>query len=81
MYFSTFKIKNFIILILLFFSLTLTANWEQEKLKIDFLLNKVVHLDGIFVRNGTKHKPKKSIKHLKMKLENAMDSWFSPNEN
>jgi len=37
-------------------------------------------VDGVFVRNGSEHQPNDAVAHLKMKMENAMNSWFAPNK-
>lgn len=74
-----FKIKFFMIIIFLLIS-TLTADWLKEKKKIDYLLSEVSKLEGKFVRNGSEHEASEAVKHLRMKLENAQDSWFAPDK-
>lgn len=54
------------------------ADWKQEEQKINFLLDQIARVDGVFVRNGTEHTPKQAVEHLRMKMDRAMNSWFAP---
>jgi len=66
------------IVLILFCATPLWADWQAEENKINFLLSEVGQLEGVFIRNGTEHSPESAVAHLKMKLENAMNSWFAP---
>lgn len=70
--------KTGIVFILLFLSQPLMADWKQEERKINFLLDQIARVDGVFVRNGTEHSPEKAVEHLRMKMDKAMNSWFAP---
>jgi len=54
------------------------ADWPQEAEKIHLLLNGIVELDAVFIRNGAEHTPEQAVEHLQMKLERAQNSWFAP---
>ena len=56
------------------------ADWPPEEEKIRFLLNSIVELDAVFIRNGSEHPPEQAVEHLRMKLERAQNSWFAPNK-
>jgi hypothetical protein len=70
--------KTPIILFLFLLAQPLIADWRQEERKIDYLLDQIAKLDGMFVRNGTEHPPEKAVEHLRMKMNRAMNSWFAP---
>ena len=67
-------------ILVLLFSINLFADWSIEKRKIDFLIHEVSKVDGVFIRNGSEHTPKEASKHLRMKLNNALSSWFTPSK-
>lgn len=56
------------------------ADWPQEAEKIHVLLNSIVELDAVFIRNGSEHTPEQAAEHLQMKLERAQNSWFAPDK-
>ncbi|MBU2515816.1 DUF5329 domain-containing protein [bacterium] len=72
--------KPVLLLIILLFTFPVWGNWKVEKTRIDYLLQEIGKLEGVFVRNGTEHSPAEAVTHLKMKMERAMDSWFAPNK-
>lgn len=67
-------------ILILFCTSSLWADWNEEELKINFLLEQVGQVDGYFIRNGTDHSPESAVAHLKMKMEKAMSSWFAPDK-
>jgi hypothetical protein len=67
-------------ILILFCTSSLWAEWNEEELKINFLLEQVGQVDGYFIRNGTDHSPESAVAHLKMKMEKAMSSWFAPDK-
>lgn len=70
--------KTGLLLIVLFLSQSLMADWTQEERKINFLLDQIARVDGVFVRNGTEHTPEQAVEHLRQKMDRAMNSWFAP---
>lgn len=72
-----FNILLFILMCCLF-PPSLFGDWPEEEKKIQYLIREVGSLDGMFIRNGDEHPPEKAVSHLKMKLDNAMNSWFAP---
>jgi len=54
------------------------ADWPLEEKKIHSLLNDIIELDAVFIRNGSEHTPELAAIHLKMKLDRAQKSWFAP---
>ncbi len=66
---------SFLFLVSLNFSL---ADWNLEEKKINYLLNKISKVEGKFVRNDKEHSPQDAVKHMKMKLATAQNSWFAP---
>ncbi len=58
----------------------LWGDWKVEKGKINYLLQEIGQVDGVFIRNGSEYAPEEAVSHLKMKLDNAMSSWFAPNQ-
>lgn len=56
------------------------GDWQEEAAKINFLLDQVGRVDGYFVRNGKDHSPESAVAHMRMKMDNAMDSWFAPDK-
>lgn len=56
------------------------ADWSKEEARIHYLINEIEQLEGVFIRNGKKHSPDKASAHIRMKLENAMRSWFAPDK-
>jgi len=71
---------KYLIPILLLFVAPSWADWSAEKEKINFLIEGVGRVDGVFIRNGKEYSPEQAAGHLKMKMENAMNSWFSPDK-
>ena len=77
------KNKTFLTLLItliLIYAVPLWAGWHEEEQKIGFLLEKVGQVDGYFLRNGEEYAPVDAVAHLKMKMENAMNSWFAPDK-
>ena len=66
------------ILMLIFLPSVLYADWKVEKEKIEYLLDQVARVEGVFIRNGTEYTPEQAVEHLRMKLTNAMNGWFAP---
>lgn len=69
--------NNFLILSCLI-SFSLYADWAKEKQKIDYLIQEIKKIDGKFIRNGKEHTSQEAAEHIKMKLKNALSSWFTP---
>ncbi len=67
-----------LVTLILIYAVPLWAGWNEEELKINFLLEQVGQVDGVFIRNGQEYAPLDAVVHLKMKMENAMNSWFAP---
>ena len=67
---------------ILFLSLIVStqAGWNLEEKKINFLIQEIEKVEGTFVRNGDEHTPSEAAKHLRMKLKNALNSWFTPSK-
>ncbi len=74
--------KAFILgLCLALFSQTLLADWKAEKAKIDYLLQKIEHLEASFVRNGLSYPGPTAANHLRSKLDQAlMQNFFGEPE-
>ena len=72
--------KKIVSLIFLICSINSFADWDLEKRKIDYLINEVSKVNGVFIRNGSEHTPKAAAEHFKMKLNNALTSWFTPSK-
>jgi len=70
--------KRLLTLFLVLAAMPLSGGWDEEKNRIDYLLQQISQVDGVFVRNGTAHKPADAVAHLEMKLKRASDSWFAP---
>ncbi|MFK8138756.1 MAG: DUF5329 family protein [Bdellovibrionales bacterium] len=73
--------RSFSLLIFLFLGFQSNATetaWDLEKKKIDFLLLELSRVEGKFERNGDFYSSEDARNHLKMKLQNAVNSWFSP---
>ncbi len=66
--------------LLFLFASSARCDWKEEERKIQYLLQEVARLDGVFIRNGLEYPPAEAAAHLKMKLEKAMDSWFAPDQ-
>lgn len=49
-------------------------DWQTEEEKTNHLLAEVAQLQEMFIRNGTEHSPESAAAHLKIKMENAMNS-------
>ena len=73
-------INKIIFIILILFSKVVFSDWNIEKVKIDYLISEVSKIDGHFIRNGKSHTPLEASKHLKMKLNNALNNWLTPNK-
>ncbi len=65
---------------MVFAATPLWADWNEEQAKIDFLLDEIDTVEGVFIRNNTEYPPGKAVEHLKMKMEKAMQSWFAPDK-
>jgi hypothetical protein len=74
------KFIKMLIVFILLYATPLWAGWQIEEEKINFLLDEITNVNGTFIRNGTEYPPEKAVEHLKMKFENAMNSWFAPNK-
>lgn len=61
-----------------FIGLSIAADWPAEKVKIDRLIMAIEVSELKFERNGKVHTSKEAAQHLRMKLKNALNSWFSP---
>ena len=54
------------------FAMTVSAQNNIEKKKIDFLISSIANLkEAKFIRNGAEYDCKEAAKHLRMKLEKA----------
>ena len=56
------------------------AGWNLEEKKINYLIKEIEKVKGTFLRNGDEHTPSAAAKHLRMKLKNALSSWFTPSK-
>jgi len=66
------KILLAVLIVIIAFAVSVGAQDNIEKKKIDFLISSVEYLKGAkFVRNGTEHDGIEAAKHLRMKLEKA----------
>lgn len=72
--------KKVLVMLISIYSISITANWDTEKEKIDYLLKEVSESKVIFIRNGSTHPPKDAAKHLERKLKSALSSWFTPSK-
>lgn len=72
--------SKILVLIVLLFAVPLWADWKAEEEKINFLLDEIGRVNGTFIRNGVEYVPAEAVAHLKMKMENAMSSWFAPDK-
>jgi hypothetical protein len=70
------KIK--LIVLCLLFSLPAFGAWKDEEIKVNYLLQEISKVEGVFIRNGTAYPPNKAVEHLRMKMKNALNSWFTP---
>jgi uncharacterized protein DUF5329 len=70
--------KQILTLLLMLVAMPLFGGWDEEKSRIDYLLQQIRQVDGVFIRNGTAHQPADAVAHLEMKLKRATDSWFAP---
>jgi len=72
------KCSKMLYVFIIFCASPLWADWNAEEEKINFLLTEIGQVDGMFIRNGSEYAPEEAVAHLKMKMENAMNSWFAP---
>ncbi len=70
--------KYLVLPVLLLLTVPLKADWKTEKAKIEYLLQEISMVEGVFVRNETEHAPQEAVEHLRMKIKRAMESWFAP---
>ncbi len=77
---TTGVVLSYLLLFVFFFAGFLGADWNEEKVKINYLIDEIEQLDGVFLRNGKKHSPAKAAAHIRMKMKKAMESWFAPNQ-
>ena len=69
--------KYLFLLSCLFFISFAHSDQKLEEKKIDYLLNQVEHFEGVFIRNGEEHPPKKARNHLEFKMNQARKMfWF-----
>ncbi len=54
------------------------GDWSVESKKINYLLTALEKSNAVFIRNGKEYTSKEAAAHMKMKLEKAQTSWFSP---
>jgi hypothetical protein len=71
---------KFMIILILLAAAPARADWNDEKVRIDYLIHEVEQVQGSFIRNGREYMPAEAAAHLKMKLERAMGSWFAPDK-
>lgn len=71
-------ITNFFIFLVLLSASPAWADWSKEKVRINYLIYEIEQLDGVFIRNGKEYCPEQASAHIRMKLKNAMISWFAP---
>lgn len=69
-----------VLLFILLLSNNAKASWQEEKKLVTQLLNEILKVDGVFIRNGKSYSPKEAVEHLRMKLKNAQNSWFAPSK-
>lgn len=72
--------KNIIVLFVLLATSISFSLPPEEQSKIDYLLKQIEKSEAIFIRNGKEHPSEAAVKHLKMKLDSAKNSWFAPDE-
>jgi hypothetical protein len=77
---TTGAIFPYLLLFIFFIAGVLRADWDEEKVKINYLIEEIEQLDGVFIRNGNEHSPAKAANHIRMKMEKAMNSWFAPDK-
>lgn len=77
---TTGAIFTYLLLFIFFMAGVLPADWDEEKVKINYLIDEIEQLDGVFIRNGREHSPEKAASHIRMKMKKAMESWFAPNQ-
>lgn len=65
-------------IILFFVGFFASADWASEKVKIEKLITAIEISDLKFERNSKVHTSKEAAQHLRMKLKNALNSWFTP---
>lgn len=49
----------------------------SEEAKIDLLILAVENMEGSFIRNGEEHNSKAAADHLRLKINNAKNSFFA----
>ena len=77
---TTGVILTYLIVYIFFAAGGLGADWNEEKIKINYLIGEIEQLDGVFIRNGNEHSPAAAAAHIRMKMKKAMESWFAPNQ-
>lgn len=73
-------ISKFLIFLIFFVASSVWADWNEEEARINFLINEIGQLKGVFIRNGTAHCPREAAAHMTMKMKNAIQSWFAPDK-
>jgi hypothetical protein len=73
-------VLTYVLFSVFFFTGLPEADWSEEKVKINYLIDGIAQLDGVFIRNGNEHSPAKAADHIRMKMEKAMNSWFAPDK-
>jgi hypothetical protein len=73
-------ILTYVLFSVFFFTGLPEADWSEEKVKINYLIDGIEQLEGVFIRNGNEHSPAKAADHIRMKMEKAMNSWFAPDK-
>lgn len=69
-----------LLLLLTLFTSFCYADPVVEQKKIQFLINHIAKSEVRFIRNGSEYSAKEAASHLKMKLNNAQNSWFAPDK-
>lgn len=71
-------LKTVLISLFLLLAFQSLADWPEEERKIEFLLNEISRLDAVFIRNDSEYTPDEAVRHLRMKLQSGLKSWFAP---
>lgn len=74
-------ISKLLIFLIFLASPSVWADWNEEEARINFLIDEIGQLQGVFIRNGKEYSPAEAAAHIKMKMEHAMQSWFAPDKN
>lgn len=70
--------RNILIFFLLIQTSTVMGEWKIEEKKIDYLIMKIRTCECVFLRNGKEYSSIEAEKHIRMKYQNALSSWFTP---